>query len=60
VRTVQGLAVPVRVTYYRRTGQRRAGARYAGVYAGLVMGVFPFFRSRCGMRGEPELQAQRS
>jgi hypothetical protein len=25
VRTVQGLAVPVRVTYYRRTGQRRAG-----------------------------------
>ena len=37
VRTVQGLAVPVRVTYYRRTGQRRAGARYAGVYAGLVI-----------------------
>ncbi len=24
-RTVQGLAVPVRVTYYRRAGQRRAG-----------------------------------
>ena len=23
-------------------------------------GVFPFFRSRCGMRGEPELKAQRS
>src|SRR6266851_9079408 len=37
VRTVQGLAVPVRLTYYRRTGQRRAGARYAGVYAGLVL-----------------------
>jgi hypothetical protein len=41
VRTVQGLAVPVRVTYYRRTGQRRAGARYAGVYAGLViLGIY--------------------
>ena len=37
VRTAQGLAVPVWVTYYRRTGQRRAGKRYAGVYAGLVM-----------------------
>jgi len=24
------------------------------------LGVFPFFRSRCGMRGEPELKAQRS
>lgn len=41
VRTVQGLAVPVRVTYYRRTGQRRAGTRYAGVYAGLViLGIY--------------------
>jgi hypothetical protein len=37
VRTAQGLAVPVWVTYYRRTGQRRAGKRYAGVYAGLVL-----------------------
>lgn len=37
VRTAQGLAVPVWVTYYRRTGQRRAGKRYAGVYAGLVV-----------------------
>src|SRR5216683_2555412 len=37
VRTVQGLAVPVRLTYYRRPGQRRAGKRYAGVYAGLVL-----------------------
>jgi hypothetical protein len=37
VRTVQGLAVPVWVTYYRRKGQRRAGKRYAGVYAGLVL-----------------------
>jgi hypothetical protein len=37
VRTVQGLAVPVRLTYYRRLGQRRAGKRYAGVYAGLVL-----------------------
>src|SRR5712691_2567858 len=37
VRTAQGLAVPVWVTYYRRKGQRRAGKRYAGVYAGLVL-----------------------
>ncbi len=37
VRTVQGLAVPVRLTYYRRQGQRRAGTRDAGVYAGLVL-----------------------
>ena len=36
-RTAQGLAVPVRVTYYRRKGQRRAGTRSAGVYAGLVL-----------------------
>jgi hypothetical protein len=34
---VQGLAVPVWVTYYRRKGQRRAGKRYAGVDAGLVL-----------------------
>jgi len=41
VRTVQGAIVPVRVTYYRRKGQRRAGKRYAGVYAGLVLlGVY--------------------
>jgi hypothetical protein len=37
VRTAQGLAVPVRVTYYRRKGQRQAGKRSAGVYAGLVL-----------------------
>src|SRR6266436_707960 len=37
VRTVQGLAVPMRLTYYRRQGQRRAGKRDAGVYAGLVL-----------------------
>jgi hypothetical protein len=37
IRTAQGLAVPVRVTYYRRQGQRRAGKRSAGVYAGLVL-----------------------
>jgi hypothetical protein len=37
IRTAQGLAVPVRVTYYRRKGQRRAEKRYAGVYAGLVV-----------------------
>ena len=37
VRTAQRLAVPVWVTYYRRKGQRRAGKRYAGVAAGLVL-----------------------
>ena len=37
VRTAQGHTVPVWVTYYRRKGQRRAGKRYAGVYAGLVL-----------------------
>jgi hypothetical protein len=37
VRTAQGVAVPVRVTYYRRKGKRRAGKRYAGVYAALVL-----------------------
>jgi hypothetical protein len=37
VRTAQGLAVPVWVAYYRRKGQRRAGKRYAGLYAGLVL-----------------------
>src|SRR5262249_46964694 len=37
VRTAQGYTVPVWVTYYRRKGQRRAGKRYAGVYAGLVL-----------------------
>src|SRR2546422_6385737 len=37
IRTAQGLAVPVRVTYYRRKGQRRAGKRSAGAYAGLVL-----------------------
>src|SRR5437762_10126789 len=41
VRTAQGLAVTVWVTYYRRTGQRRASKRYAGVYAGLVvLGIY--------------------
>ncbi len=37
IRTAQGLAVPVWVTYYRRKGQRRAGKRYPGLYAGLVL-----------------------
>ena len=37
VRTAQGVAVPVRVTYYRRKGKRRSGQRCAGVYAGLVL-----------------------
>ena len=41
IRTAQGLTVPVRVTYYRRKGQRRAEKRYAGVYAGLVvLGIY--------------------
>ena len=37
IRTAQGHTVPVWVTYYRRKGQRRAGKRSAGVYAGLVL-----------------------
>jgi hypothetical protein len=37
VRTAQGHTVPVWVTYYRRKGQRRAGKRDAGIYAGLVL-----------------------
>jgi hypothetical protein len=37
VRTAGGHGVPVWVTYYRRKGQRRAGKRYAGLYAGLVL-----------------------
>src|SRR6266567_4807466 len=37
VRTAQGHSVPVWVTYYRRKGQRRAGKRDAGMYAGLVL-----------------------
>jgi len=37
IRTAQGHPVSVWVTYYRRKGQRRAGERYAGVYAGLVL-----------------------
>jgi hypothetical protein len=37
VRTAQGDTVPVWVPYYRRKGQRRAGKRSAGVYAGLVV-----------------------
>lgn len=41
VRTVQGDTVPVWVTYYRRKGQRRAGKRSTGVYAGLVvLGIY--------------------
>ena len=37
VRTAQGDTVPVRVTYDRRKGQRRAVKRSTGVYAGLVV-----------------------
>ena len=41
IRTAQGHTVPVWVTYYRRKGQRRAGKRDAGVYAGLVvLGIY--------------------
>src|SRR5215216_6335404 len=41
VRTAQGLAVPLWVTYDRRKGPRRAGQRYAGLYAGLVvLGIY--------------------
>ena len=37
VRTAGGHRVPLSVTYYRRKGQRRAGKRSAGLYAGLVL-----------------------
>jgi len=37
IRTAQGHTVAVWTTYYRRKGQKRAGKRYAGVYAGLVL-----------------------
>jgi hypothetical protein len=37
MRTIGGHLVPVWVTYYRRQGQRRAGKRYTGLYAGLVL-----------------------
>src|SRR5215813_5001207 len=37
IRTAQGHMVAVWTTYSRRKGQKRAGKRYAGVYAGLVL-----------------------
>jgi len=50
IRTAQGHTVAVWVTYYRRKGQRRAGKRYAGVYAGLVLlGIY----DRCPRRWLP-------
>src|SRR5215510_10599354 len=56
IRTAQGLAVPVQVTYYRRKGQRRASKRSAGLYAGLVLlGIY----DRCtpGLASEVSLLA---
>jgi len=56
IRTAQGLAVPVQVTYYRRKGQRRASKRSAGMYAGLVLlGIY----DRCtpGLASEVSLLA---
>jgi hypothetical protein len=41
IRTAQGHTVAVWTTYYRRKGQIRAGKRYRGVYAGLILlGVY--------------------
>jgi hypothetical protein len=37
IRTAQGHTVAVGTTYYRRKGQRRAGKRYRGSYAGLIL-----------------------
>lgn len=37
IRTAHGGSAPVWVTYYRRKGQRRAGKRYPGLYAGLML-----------------------
>ena len=37
IRTAQGHTVAVWTTYYRRKGQRRAGKRFRGVYAGLIL-----------------------
>jgi len=37
IRTAQGPDVRVAVTYDRCKGQRRAGRRYAGGYAGVVL-----------------------
>ena len=37
IRTAQGHTVAVWTTYHRRKGQRRAGKRYRGVYAGLLL-----------------------
>ena len=41
IRTAQGHTVAVWTTYSRRKGQRRAGKRFRGVYAGLILlGVY--------------------
>ena len=41
-------------------GRQTVALGLAESRSGIIWGVFPFFRSRCGMRGEPELKAQRS
>jgi len=49
IRTAQGHTVAVWTTYYRRKGQRRAGKRSAGVYAGLVLlGIYGRFTPALG------------
>src|SRR5215831_8940860 len=41
IRTAQGHTVAVWTTYYRRKARRRAGKRYRGVYAGLIiLGIY--------------------
>ena len=56
IRTAQGDTMPVRVSYYRRKGQKRGAKRSAGVYGGLVvLGIY----DRCtpGLAAEVSLLA---